>query len=53
MPAGTGWGGVMWRGSDGNVYETHTSGEEWLSWSPTWSKQGIPSGVSMSVNVGP
>jgi hypothetical protein len=37
--------GFIWRGSDGNIYQT-TYGTEWESFSPTWSRKGIPSGVN-------
>ncbi len=38
---------IVWRGSDGNIYVTDAPpGKEWESWSPTWNKIGIPSGVT-------
>ncbi|HUN78379.1 MAG TPA: hypothetical protein VMU32_05630 [Solirubrobacteraceae bacterium] len=41
---------IVWRGSDGNIYVTDAPPEkEWESWSPTWSKKGIPSGVTMAM----
>jgi hypothetical protein len=46
LPSATGWEGVIWRGSDGNIYETHGVNGEWETFSPTWLKNGIPSGVT-------
>jgi hypothetical protein len=42
--------GIFWRGSDGNIYDTDAPTGEWKSFSPTWSKVGIPSGVTMAAN---
>ena len=52
-PYGTTWNGIMWRGTDGNIYETDAPKGEWESYSPTWSKKGVPAGVTMAVNTAP
>jgi hypothetical protein len=46
--SGGGWQGIFWRGSDGNIYETDAPKGEWESFSPTWSRKGIPAGVSVA-----
>ena len=45
-----GWDGIVWRGSDGNIYKTHAPNGNWETFSPTWSKKGIPSGVTPAGN---
>ena len=52
-PSGTGWQGVFWRGSDGNIYESLPENGEWVSYSPTWSRNGLPPGVTMAANTEP
>lgn len=48
VPAGEGWDGLVWPGSDGNLYDTRLTGGAWGSFSPTWSRQGIPAGVGFA-----
>lgn len=48
-PGASGWGGgIAWTGSDGNIYVTQAPSGKWESWSPTWSRSGIPAGVSVA-----
>ncbi|HWH21157.1 MAG TPA: hypothetical protein VN671_11535, partial [Solirubrobacterales bacterium] len=45
IAAGNGLAGILWTGSDGNVYDTQAPGGVWETWSPTWNHNGIPAGV--------
>jgi hypothetical protein len=37
---------VIWRGTDGNIYETTSSGGKWTTFSPTWNAS-LPVAVSV------
>ena len=39
---------IVWRGTDGNIYATHYVSGSWSTFSPTWERVGIPSGVTVS-----
>jgi hypothetical protein len=44
--------GIVWRGSDGNIYDTDAPKGTWQTFSPTWERDGgeIPAGVTMGAN---
>jgi hypothetical protein len=44
--------GIIWCGSDGNIYDTDAPQGTWQTFSPTWGRDGgeIPAGVTMAGN---